>query len=73
MGLFALVAALIPAAQASCGDLAGLSAPFQFADASAQARSMQEDEEARARGGNQAASIVWVVEVHGCVKGKYIA
>jgi len=58
MGLFALVAAFIPAAQASCGDLAGLSAPFQFTDASAQVRSMQEDEVARGRGGNPAASIV---------------
>jgi len=58
VGLFALVAAFIPAAQAGCGDLAGLSAPFQFADASAQARSMREDEVARSRGGNQAASIV---------------
>jgi hypothetical protein len=58
MGLFALVAAFIPAAQASCGDITGLSAPFQFVDASAQARSMQDDEAARSRGGNQAASIV---------------
>ena len=42
VGLFALIAAFIPVAQAGCGDLAGLSAPFQFADANAQVRSMQE-------------------------------
>src|ERR1700733_1323110 len=58
MGLFAMVAAFIPAAQASCGDLAGLTAPFQFMDASAQARSMQDDEVARSRGGDRAASTV---------------
>jgi hypothetical protein len=58
MGLFALVAVFIPAAQASCGDLAGLSAPFQFADESAQVRSMQEDELARGRGWNTAPTVV---------------
>jgi hypothetical protein len=58
MGLLGLVLASIPAAQAACGDITGLSAPFQFVDASAQARSMQDDEAARNRGGSHAASIV---------------
>lgn len=51
LGLFSLAAAFIPVAQASCGDLAGLTAPFQFADETAQVRSMLQDEAAKARGG----------------------
>jgi hypothetical protein len=58
MGLLGLVLASIPAAQASCGDITGLSAPFEFVDASAQARSIQDDEVARSRGGNTAPTIV---------------
>lgn len=59
MGLFALVAAFIPAAQASCGDLVGLTAPFQFADASAQVRASHADEVARSRGGNASIVGLW--------------